>query len=321
MSARSRQSRQPDLEDAEVLARIAESYYLRGKRQEEIAAQFNISRSYVSRLLDRARARGIVEISIRHPVRTESLLEDQLRRRFGLKECIVVVAPDGAVDPLKLAGEAGADYLCRVIEPDHTLGVSWGTGVKSVIEALKCGRARARHVVPLFGGLTLPTNDISGADLGGRLARALGASFQYLHAPWIVESAELAQALKGQPDVAVALRQAASADIAYVGIGSVGTGSSALLFNATYLNRSELRELPETGAVGDICGRLFDAEGKPCPVSFDDRIIGIDLPTLKQIPIVVGIATGAQKARAINAALRGGLVDVLVTDREGVLPD
>lgn len=323
MTTRAQQPRQRDLEDAEVLARIAESYYLRGMNQEEIATQFNISRSYVSRLLDRARVRGIVEISIHHPVRTDPILENELRRSFGLKECIVVVPPDG-VDPLRLAGEAGADYLCQVIKPEHTLGVSWGTGVKSVIEAMKGGCARARHVVPLFGGLTLPTNDISGGDLGMRLARALGASFQFLHSPWLVESAELAHALKGQPDVAAALGQAASADIAYVGIGAAGTGSSALLFNNTYLNRTELRELKAQQAIGDICGRVFDAHGTPCHVSFDDRIIGIDLPTLNRIPTVVGIATGGQKARAIHAALRGGLVDVLVTDRDGVmaaLPD
>lgn len=310
--------RPPSLEDAEVLARIAESYYTRGMSQEEIATQFSISRSYVSRLLDRARVRGIVEISIRHPVRTDPNAEKQLVRHFGLKECIVVAPPDGAEDPLKIVGEAGADYLARVIEPEHTLGVSWGTGVRSVIEAIRSGRARARHVVPLFGGLSLPANDISGTQLGDRLARALDATFQYLHAPWLVESAELAQALKSQPDVAAALGQAAVADVAYVGIGAVGKGSSALLFNSTYLSRAELRELAGLGAVGDICGRVFDAQGKPCPVSFDDRIIGIDLKTLSRIRIVVGIATGAQKAKAIKAALRGKLVDVLVTDREGV---
>ncbi len=317
MSSRSPKSGQLRLEDAEVLARIAENYYVLGIRQEEIASQFNISRSYVSRLLDRARNRGIVEISIRHPVRREPFMEEQIRRRFGLRECIVMVADNGSAEPLKLAGEAAADYLCRVIEPDHTLALSWGTGIKSVIEALQSGRARARHVVQMFGGLTLPTNDISGSDLGGRLARALGASFQYLHAPWLVESADLAHALKSQPDVGEALRQAAAADIAYVGIGAVGTGSSALLFNETYLTQAELRELKKTRAVGDICGRVFDAEGHPCPVGFGGRIIGLDLATLKRIPTVAGVATGAQKGEAIRAALQGGLVDVLVTDRDG----
>jgi DNA-binding transcriptional regulator LsrR (DeoR family) len=43
-------------------------------------------------------------------------------------------------------------------------------------------------------------------------------------------------------------------------------------------------------------------------------VIGIDLQQLKGIPRVVGVAGGSWKSQAILGALRGGLIDILVTD-------
>ncbi|MEZ0241634.1 MAG: sugar-binding domain-containing protein, partial [Chloroflexota bacterium] len=93
-------------------------------------------------------------------------------------------------------------------------------------------------------------------------------------------------------------------------------GSSGLLFNRTYLTAAELAEIDEQGAVGDICGRLFDAEGRPCAISAMDRVIGLDLEAMRRLPLVIGIATGREKHRAIRAALQGRLVSALVTDSE-----
>ena len=60
--------------------------------------------------------------------------------------------------------------------------------------------------------------------------------------------------------------------------------------------------------------RFFDADGQPVPSDLDDRTIGITLEELRAVPRVVGIAGGAEKVDAIRAALRGRLVDVLITD-------
>jgi deoxyribonucleoside regulator len=106
------------------------------------------------------------------------------------------------------------------------------------------------------------------------------------------------------------------ADVALVGIGARGRGSSALLFNDRYLSQAEVDEIDEAGAVGDICGRLFDAEGRACRVSVMGRVIGLELDTIRQLPEVIAIATGRDKAEAIRAALRGGLIRILVTDAD-----
>ena len=49
-------------------------------------------------------------------------------------------------------------------------------------------------------------------------------------------------------------------------------------------------------------------------IPLHDRRIGIELADLKFIPKVVGVAGGVHKTRAILGALRGGFLDVLVTN-------
>ncbi len=169
-------------------------------------------------------------------------------------------------------------------------------------------------MVQMFGGLSTAPSEILSGELVAEAAKSLDAPHDRLHAPWIVESAELAQALVDEQDIAAVLSRAANADIAVVGIGAAGQGSSALLFNDTYLTRAELEEIEAAPAVGDICGRIYDDAGRACPASAMDRIIGLDLDQLRRIPLVIGIATGLHKARAVKAALRGGLVSALVTD-------
>ncbi|MEZ0239715.1 MAG: sugar-binding transcriptional regulator, partial [Chloroflexota bacterium] len=257
-----------DSGDADVLANIAEDYYLNGQNQDVIASRYNISRSYVSRLLGRARELGIVVISVRREIRRDTVLESALRDRYGLLRCAVVA--DVAIDPevvLRRAGQLAATILAETLRPESTLALAWGTGVRAVIEAMPPGRARAQRVVQMFGGLSTAPAEIMSGELLAQAARALDATADRLHAPWIVESAELARALLDQQDIATVLQRAATADLALVGIGATSRGSSGLLFNRTYLTAAELAEIDEQGAVGDICGRLFDAEGRPCAIS------------------------------------------------------
>lgn len=306
------------LEGAELLASIAEDYYINGYNQNAIASRYRISRSYVSRLLRRAKDAGIVEIRINREVRRDPGLENALERRYHLEHCLVVAEPGNPDDVLRHAGRLAAGLLAEVVSPDVTLALSWGTAVRAVVLELSSwsGRTRARRVVQMFGGLSTAPAEIMSGELITEAARALAAQPDRLHAPWIVESAGLARALVEEPDIASVLRRAAAAEVALVGIGATGRGSSALLFNERYLSRRELDEIDTCGAVGDVCGRLFDADGNPCRVSVMARVVGLELDEIKRIPLVIGIATGRHKARAIRAALEGGLIRALVTDSE-----
>jgi DNA-binding transcriptional regulator LsrR (DeoR family) len=66
--------------------------------------------------------------------------------------------------------------------------------------------------------------------------------------------------------------------------------------------------------VGDVCLRYFDREGLPVATGFDQRIIGVDREALGRPARRVGIAGGIEKVDAIEAAVLGGWVNILVTD-------
>lgn len=51
----------------------------------------------------------------------------------------------------------------------------------------------------------------------------------------------------------------------------------------------------------------------------EDRLISTSLETLRQLKNVIGVAAGRSKVEAIRAALRGGYLDVLITDEDTAL--
>ena len=108
------------------------------------------------------------------------------------------------------------------------------------------------------------------------------------------------------------LKQAAEVEQAVVGVGT--PTADATIVHMGYLNAEDARGLREQGVAGDILGQFFDASGNVVDLPIHDRRIGIELSDLRHIPKVVGVAGGTHKAEAILGALRGGFLDVLVTN-------
>ena len=92
------------------------------------------------------------------------------------------------------------------------------------------------------------------------------------------------------------------------------TPSKMLANSGNAFTRAELDDLAERGAVGDMGLRFFNAHGEPVITPLNERVIGITLEEVKAAKRVVAVAGGARKISAIEAALAGGYVDVLITD-------
>jgi DNA-binding transcriptional regulator LsrR (DeoR family) len=134
-----------------------------------------------------------------------------------------------------------------------------------------------------------------------------------LPVPGIVADQRTRQALLSDVHVQRAVEACAHLDLAVVGVGAP-TPDSVTMRDGSIISQAELDDLLAHGAVGDIALRYFDVEGRCVESEINDRIIGITLEQLKRGPKVVAASGGPQKVPAIRAALRGGLIDVLVTD-------
>lgn len=303
----------PAARDLELLVKAARLYFQDGASQQEIAEVLGVSRSNVSRMLASARQRRIVEIKINDPSGRDLGLEDELNKRLGLVESRVASYQPG-LDTTARVGELAAHWLLANLTDVSTIGLSWGTALQSMVWATSTQTAHPVEVVPLVGGLSALKSEASGQELVRELADRLGASYRYLHAPAIMGTSKAAAALMGEPSVAEALTFACSADIAFVGVGACGHGSSQALMDQLNLGAREISALRRQNPVGDVCARFFDRDGNGITGPAHDRVLAIELDDLRRIPRVVGVARGVEKAPGVQGAVRGGLINVLICD-------
>jgi DNA-binding transcriptional regulator LsrR (DeoR family) len=303
-------------EQHRLLYRIAQAYYVDGLTQKQIANRFRLSRPKVSRLLQKGRDNGIISITLTPPPNGLADLEHALEREFGLQEAVVVPVSDPAHHPtvVRELGPAAAECLLRCISGDEVIATAWGTSILAMTKALHYGSWPGVTVVQLLGGLGPPDTLEHSAELTQHLALKLGAKLRLLPAPGIVATREMAEALKRDAQIAAVLRLAAEADVALVGLGAP-TPHSIVLRTGTILDSEDLDCLRELGAVGDIALRYMDGDGSPIDLEINERIIGLTLEQIGNIPRVIGIAGGTAKHAIIRAALQGNILDALVTDQ------
>ena len=304
-------------DELRLLTRIARLYYEHNHTQAEIAAQLDLSQARVSRLLNTAKDEGIVRISVAVPRATYPQLEEALEAQFGLKEAIVVDSVADDEDQLfRDIGSAAAFYVETTLKQREVLGISsWSATLLAMVDAMHpFNRDTQAKVVQILGGVGNPAAEVHATQLAQRLAQLVRGETFLLPAPGIVGSAEARQVLLSDPFVTEAIRLMDEVTIALVGIGSLEP-STLLTDSGNIFSDRDIDRLAELGAVGDICQRFFDADGKPVDSPVDDRVIGMGFDQMSRVPRVVGAAGGARKTEAIWAAAIGGWINVLVTDR------
>ncbi len=304
------------VDELRLLAKVARMYYVQDLDQKSITNRLQVHQSTVSRMLKRARALNVVRFSVVNPPGTYSELEDQLAARFSLMDVVVVDCPADEEAMLRDLGAALAYYIETTIKPKMTIGISsWSRALFSMVDALHPkDYCRDGKVVQILGGVGNVGSEYQAIYIAQRLAAAIGATPVLLQAPAVVGSQEAQRILIREASVQQAAALFGSLDVAFVGIGSMEP-SKMLASSGNVFSREERQALRKLGAVGDICFRFFDRDGKPVRSPLSKRVIGIEFETLRATPRVVGVAGGLYKAESILAALRGNWINVLITDR------
>ncbi len=294
----------------DVLAtRVARRYYVDEHSKLQIAAELGISRFKVARLLELARDRGIVSISITGPGARDLELADRLRERYGLTHVLVATTTeDDDMAMRRDLGAVAADLLAEITDPHDVLGLGWARTVLEMAAHLR--KVKVAEVVQLTGALARPDVESSATELVRDVARRVGARSSVFYAPMIVSDPETARALIRQPQVADAFSRFGAVTKAVIGVGGWNPGTSTL---SDALTPSERAQMARSGVRADLSGVLLDAGGHATDSPLHDRIIAISAPELRRIPEVIGIAYGLDKVPAALAAIRGRYLDSLVT--------
>ncbi|MDK4718093.1 bifunctional sugar-binding transcriptional regulator/dihydroxyacetone kinase subunit DhaK [Rhizobium sp. CNPSo 3968] len=286
-------------------------YYEDGKTQGDIAEIMGISRATVNSYLADARSRGIVNISL-EPSRLSSLsIAQELKRHFGLHDCLVVPSDDGSRPLIDRLGTAGAQAIARLLKSGDTLAVAWGRTVLAVAEQANVPNLQDVTIVQATGG-TRALFAYTPELCASAFANVTGGRLINITAPAIVSAPEVREILLREPLVEDQFATLAKANKAIFGVASLRPNST--VHSSGFFESVSLQDYLAKNAVGVLAGRFIDTKGLPVAGPLDDRTIGISLDMLKSIGLRIAVAGGFDKVPAILAALRGGYINVLITD-------
>jgi DNA-binding transcriptional regulator LsrR (DeoR family) len=297
------------LDDA---ARAGWLYYIAGHTQDEIAKKLKVSRATAQRLVSLCLSERLITFRLEHPIAACMELAKRLTDVYGLRYC--EVAPTDLANPLNVAGlaERAAALLEQTLRSEKPVIIAIGTGrvMRAAVEQLAPMDCPNHQVVSLVGNIS-PDGSASFFDPLARLADLTKARHYPMPLPVFVSSeAEREQLLR----IAAVTRVRAiaeNADLRLVGIGQIDQGAQVHVDG--FITRDELLEIMRLGAVGEVTAWAFDAEGRVIDAGTNKRVTSVPHRVPAQA-LTVGAALGPAKVTAIRAALKGQILNGLITD-------
>lgn len=290
-------------------------YYHERLTHEQIAERLKMSRVSITRLLQRARAEGVVQFTITRPLPEQYKLESRLKDKFGLKSVTISQTMANEADTIREVCRAAAFCLKNNLFPECRLGLAFSSTLSHMVEFLD-GTSTPRNItIQELAGTYLSPNAPYG--ISWRIAEKLNANIISLPVPVVVQSEEMRNGLLNEPSIKEAIQGIPLVDVAMVGLGRIGPKST--LVKTGHFTPEMMDELKSRGAVGDILLHFYDRDGKYVANPIENRMLILKWEELTRIPNVIGVATGQNKVEAIKGALLSGTVHHLVTDTDTAL--
>jgi len=291
-------------------ATIARRHFLDDRSKSEIATEFGLSRFKVARILDEARANGMVRIDIRLPSGLDAALAQALRKKLGLRHAIVVEIDEEPEAQLRQhLARAAAALLSEIVTETDVLGVGYGRTLTVLAEEVD-GLA-ACPVVQLTGALVGVNPSENSVELVRQISARAGGPCYSIYAPQVLPDAKTAAQLRGTPEVSAAYDRFGAVTKAVVAVGSWAPPRSQLYDSLPERQRAALRK---QGVTAEVCAVLLDANGRQVAEDFTDRCISIGGEQLRAVPEVIAVAGSRAKADAVRAVVAGGYARSLVVD-------
>lgn len=300
-------------DDAALRLRAAWLYHGFGLTQTEVAEQLGIGRSTVIRLLEEARQRGEVKITLEDRLPDLAEVAIRLERALGLDEAIVVPAPADGTGTARAIGLALGRLLSDAVSDGMTIGVGWGRTLSAALESFSPPRRTGVKVMSLMGG-AVETQFANPFEFAWRLATALQAECFLFPAPLVVDSADTRARLMADRSITRLATLASSLDLAVVSAGSLAESSGSLV--RQLITETEASGLLARGCVADIMCNFVDAQGYMIDHPLNERVMSIGVQTLASARHKVLASGGRERAAAILAVHRSIGCNTLVTDEQ-----
>jgi DNA-binding transcriptional regulator LsrR (DeoR family) len=298
-----------------LLAEVACDYYERGYSENEIAERLCLSRTRISRLLKEAKDKGIISISINYSFDRVYELEDRFKDQFGLKHVRVLNNRNWNKDPDLIRSNVGrlaADFIIENLKRDMIIGTSWGVTLSETTKYLHAVPFPVQ-IVQLIGSVPCANSLHTPQGIVTEMASLFGGRGFYLNLPLFIKDPSVRKAMCEDANNRKILNMGVFADMI---VSSVeGTDDmTAGEFWSQYMSSEMEKEIRDKGGVGSIFALFYDKNGNEIDCQWNKCCVGISFSGIKKAHDVVIVASGAEKAQAILGAIKGGLVDELITD-------
>ena len=290
--------------------------HAQGVKQNVIARLLGLSKPKVNRLLKEAYRRGILEIRLNPPYQKVLWLAERLKALSHLKEAVVIPWPNHEPEKvLSMVGQMAAKYLVEELrDRPVTIAIGGGRTLYETIVNVDPGYSlKGVRIVPALGGAQ-GEHDTAVNYLAAELARRLGAQFFQLLVPAFCSSATEREMLIQMPQIRNVLEIARQADLLFFTVGAI-TPEVSSFHKFTRIPTEALQKIIEQEkGVAEILAQVIDEQGQPCGLKFAQRVVGLTLEEVRVIPRKIAVAALEHKVKPLAAALRGGFLDVLITD-------
>jgi DNA-binding transcriptional regulator LsrR (DeoR family) len=303
---------EPEKERLDEAARAGWLYYIAGNTQDEIARKLGVSRQTAQRLVSLAVTERLVKVRFDHPLGRCLELSKRLIERYGLQHCEIVPADPASKSETLGIVEAAAAEMERHLVSQHPIIVAVGTGraLRAVAEQVSPMECPQHKIVSLVGNIG-PDGSATVFDVASRVGDRVGAPHYPMPFPVVATTMHEKNLLVAQKSLRNVMDLAAQADVSFVGIGTVD--ETAALLRDGFVRADELRAMVKSGAVGEITGWCYDAEGRLIDGLVNDRVLSVPLQ-LQVSRKFIAVAMAPGRFQAIKGALTGKLVNGLISN-------
>jgi DNA-binding transcriptional regulator LsrR (DeoR family) len=300
------------LEENKLLSKISRLHYLEDINQQKIAEKLNISRTKVSRYLTKARKENIVEIKINSAREKFEELENAIEKKFGIKECIVVPTYEKEEEICKQMALSLSNILERILKDGNNLGIGWGVTLRTVTDYLEANRKADIKVIPLLGGLGKVGTGVHTNSVAKTIADKYGGVSYVIHSPAVLDSKEAKEIIEKDSHTSEVIEMSNEIDTAIIGMGDIGPEST--LVKTGNFKIEDFNYLSSLGVVGDVNLIFINEFGEYIPNEIDERVVRASIEKIRKINNVIGVGFGIKKIKVIIGALRGKIINILITD-------
>ena len=309
------------VDDWRLIYKVCSLYYEDDMRQQEVSEYLGISRATVSRMLQKGKESGIVRVEVINPVQfSYNKLEKALERKYGLKEVIVVEssALDTKTESVSRMYERAALYLSQFFKDGDWIGVTMGHTLHNIVKTNRAfEKDKKLMFVPIVGGIgqsTIGKVDVQSNRIAQEFSKKFGGTYTQFLSPAVFSDQKAMEYFLKEKSVSYIFDDFQKLDTLVMGIGIPQRVESTLV-RAGYITGEKLEEFANDGMAGDIALHFFDEDGNTEKFrAFNERVAGMPLEMMRKVRNRIGIAGGENRAEAIRGAIKGGFINMLITN-------